>query len=424
MQTVTSTLKLRELIVTVVSRLQISRSLFHPKGNTTRKDPPAHWYEAQLIHYGLPPSKNKGTAVKRLLDAVNSGNLSELKHITTLENSLKKQWDANDRQTKKEIKDAAAQGKSTGQSKKRKADNATSAAATPTGAVPPKKSKTTTSAAKQNAAAPSRGAKKSVSVAKAPSINHTASPPPRPKQTARRGGGFAAVVSRQNSVANREARRRFSRGVSRKDSVSGKATAATKSSTPKAKPAPKASIKKEPKPSIKRERSPSSDAEMINAPVYPPAPLGYISGHYTISCPFIEDEWPDSIPEDGLSLTLCLDTPRIWVSYDLGMFEGVALVPERPLKASTEEFPLYMRGRDTSEGQMFFDDQWVGEIVFSGGGEIEGFVNLPSIGGMQRFYGSRQPGPPHVGVSAWQLMDEWEGYNEDRCEEERVNRWR
>lgn len=26
---------------------------------------PAHWYEAQLLHYGLPPSKVKGTAHKR-----------------------------------------------------------------------------------------------------------------------------------------------------------------------------------------------------------------------------------------------------------------------------------------------------------------------------------------------------------------------
>lgn len=35
---------------------------FAGKDNENR---PAHWYEAQLLHYGLPPSKVKGTAHKR-----------------------------------------------------------------------------------------------------------------------------------------------------------------------------------------------------------------------------------------------------------------------------------------------------------------------------------------------------------------------
>ena len=34
-------------------------------GTDGQKDRPAHWYEAQLIHYGLPPSKTKGTAKMR-----------------------------------------------------------------------------------------------------------------------------------------------------------------------------------------------------------------------------------------------------------------------------------------------------------------------------------------------------------------------
>ena len=52
------------------------QALFHPaSGQTTvpKSDPPAHWHKAQLLHYGLKPSDVKGTAVKRLLDAVNSG---------------------------------------------------------------------------------------------------------------------------------------------------------------------------------------------------------------------------------------------------------------------------------------------------------------------------------------------------------------
>lgn len=87
------------------------RDLFHPPQNSSVpvRDPPAHWYEAQLIHYGLPSSKVKGTAVKRLLDAVNSGRLAVPQAIVNVEKSLKKQWDANEKKAKKE----AAKGSTT-----------------------------------------------------------------------------------------------------------------------------------------------------------------------------------------------------------------------------------------------------------------------------------------------------------------------
>lgn len=45
-------------------------------GSDGSKDRPGHWYEAQLIHYGLPPSKTKSTAKMRLLDALNKGNVA------------------------------------------------------------------------------------------------------------------------------------------------------------------------------------------------------------------------------------------------------------------------------------------------------------------------------------------------------------
>lgn len=72
-----------------------------PPGQSASGDPPAHWYEAQLLHYGLPPSKVKGTAFKRLLDALNAGSLSVPPQITDTEKSLKKKWEANEREAKK-----------------------------------------------------------------------------------------------------------------------------------------------------------------------------------------------------------------------------------------------------------------------------------------------------------------------------------
>ncbi|KAI6080125.1 hypothetical protein F4821DRAFT_266199 [Hypoxylon rubiginosum] len=78
----------------------------------TLVDPPwseafQSWFEAQLIHYGLPPSKTKAVARMRLYDAVNGNYLSVPSHIKKLELDLKKEWPKNERETKKALKEIA-----------------------------------------------------------------------------------------------------------------------------------------------------------------------------------------------------------------------------------------------------------------------------------------------------------------------------
>ncbi|KAL2012179.1 hypothetical protein VTN00DRAFT_4897 [Thermoascus crustaceus] len=108
------------------------RALFHPPPGQppTTKDPPAHWYKAQLLHYGLQPSDNKGTAAKRLLDALNQGRLEVPVHLQRLERELKKEWDSNERKARKELaaaekakkaKEGAVASKQKGKGTKRKA---------------------------------------------------------------------------------------------------------------------------------------------------------------------------------------------------------------------------------------------------------------------------------------------------------------
>ena len=63
-------------------------------------DQVGHWYEAQLLHYGLPPSKTKAVAKVRLLDALNAGKLSIPPEITRLENEMKKEYQAADRKAR------------------------------------------------------------------------------------------------------------------------------------------------------------------------------------------------------------------------------------------------------------------------------------------------------------------------------------
>ncbi|KAJ9306463.1 hypothetical protein DTO217A2_4009 [Paecilomyces variotii] len=108
------------------------QALFHPLPGQppTVKDPPAHWYKAQLLHYGLQPSDNKGTAAKRLLDALNQGRLEIPVNLQQLERYLKKEWDSNERKARKELaaaekakkaKEGTVTLKQTGKGIKRKA---------------------------------------------------------------------------------------------------------------------------------------------------------------------------------------------------------------------------------------------------------------------------------------------------------------
>lgn len=54
------------------------------------RDQVAHWYEAQLIHYGLQRSKDKNTAKVRLQQAINQKKLTVPPHILDMEGQMKR----------------------------------------------------------------------------------------------------------------------------------------------------------------------------------------------------------------------------------------------------------------------------------------------------------------------------------------------
>lgn len=78
------------------------QALFQPAGTNidNNVDRVGHWYEAQLLHYGLPPSKNKAVAKTRLLDAYRTGNLAVPKDILKIEADLKKEWKKRDKESR------------------------------------------------------------------------------------------------------------------------------------------------------------------------------------------------------------------------------------------------------------------------------------------------------------------------------------
>lgn len=76
------------------------QSLFDTSTASKTPDPVGHWYEAQLLHYGLAPSKNKAVAKMRLLDAVRGGGLAVPRDIVKIEGDLKREWKRRDKEAR------------------------------------------------------------------------------------------------------------------------------------------------------------------------------------------------------------------------------------------------------------------------------------------------------------------------------------
>jgi hypothetical protein len=72
-----------------------------PEVSLPAKDPAWHYYSAQLIHYGLPVTKDKNGAKVRLLTAMNQFKLEVPAWVLKLEGELKKEWEAENRKMKK-----------------------------------------------------------------------------------------------------------------------------------------------------------------------------------------------------------------------------------------------------------------------------------------------------------------------------------
>lgn len=70
------------------------KELLLPRKNraAAARDEVGHWYEAQLVHYGLPQSKDKNTAKVRLTAALSSSSLLVPDNVREIESDLKKEY--------------------------------------------------------------------------------------------------------------------------------------------------------------------------------------------------------------------------------------------------------------------------------------------------------------------------------------------
>ncbi|KAL6861940.1 hypothetical protein J3F83DRAFT_216200 [Trichoderma novae-zelandiae] len=371
------------------------------------RDHTAHWFEAQLMHYGLPSSKVKSVARMRLFDAVRGGSLSVPLHLTELEQKLKKEWTKRDRDEKKAAKAAslkAAPRAEASTARKRKAEvtvNVTvNTSATAATASASKRTKTSASSADDSAPAPPRFATKQTArrgpgwrapgraepVRRAsPSPAPAPSSVPRTMQTARRGRPFAPRGRIESSQAQ--------------TSEHGGSDFATSSD--------------EAPPPYEEYSEPNNrfDGNSLS-------PLGLLNGRYDISSPYVESEWP--MYGSDFSLVLTIVGSSLWGRFDLGVIEGVLYIEQRPRASSLENIAFVWRGRE-AEGPILYDeDSNRGSLRFLGDGSIRGYFEYSDI----EFDGQRLPGQgTRSELDARTLQNEWDSYSEGEYERERVARW-
>ena len=189
------------------------QTLFQPAGAGAAAAPPdpvGHWYEAQLLHYGIAPSKNKAVAKMRLLDAVRGGGLAVPKDIAKIETDLKKEWKRKDKDAKagkSEVTETktATTAKSGGKRKRDGEEETETAQPAPktTAKKTAETNKKPASTAKAEAK-PKPEPKKTTAAAKKKDETAKKDPEPAPRgQTAKRGGarGGSTASSRSNAPA-------------------------------------------------------------------------------------------------------------------------------------------------------------------------------------------------------------------------------
>ena len=294
------------------------------------QDEVGHWYEAQCIHYGLPPSKTKSVAKVRLLNALNSGLLEVPRSIQRLEDEMRKEWNAAEKKAKAAYK-----------------------ATLSTKSSPGKK------------AAEASGSGKRKQTADGVNVNVNID-----------FGGFNQYMQLGESSTA------YSQGPPPLERA--------KSTTPVA-------IKSE----AQSWSSPLKNRETNYGVNYT---LGLINGRYDIQCPRIAQEWGTQ----ELFLILVMDTPRVWIRYDFGMFNGAMLLHERPYSVP-QRIDFNWRGRDHDGEIIGMRPLDAGHIVFLGNGRIEGTLQRGGYGDYD-FAGIRQPGNGTALIPKFEMLEEWNYY--------------
>ncbi|KAI1093409.1 hypothetical protein F5B19DRAFT_133728 [Rostrohypoxylon terebratum] len=398
------------------------------------KDHPAHWFEAQCIHYGLQPSKTKAVARMRLFDAVNTGKLSVPSNIKKLETELKKEWTKSEREAKKAVKDASSSASATKSTKRKAAADsvdftvsvgdinisvsansaakkskttATKAASTATASKTTKQKTASSSSTTKAKPKPTASPKKSSSAAPSSSAPTPSTPTARGRTSRGRGGHSHQGPGRSGAVAlapSPSPPRRIQ--TARRSRGWHPGLSHTYGSRTGYNNGPDNDDKND--VSVKAEDGDDGDDEL--------KPIGLLNGRYDINITdgMAIDDW-------DLSLVLTLNGSQLWGSFDLGCVRGVLKLPQRPYQPSYDPLDFIWRGREDGVGKISYGNNHRGRMKFLGDGRIEGEIDEYGI----VFTGRRTSGQnTRSEIDVATMKDEWDTYTYELFDEENSYKWR
>lgn len=412
--------------------------------DSSGKDQVSHWYEAQLIHYGLQRSKVKNTAKMRLHQAINSGKLkAQPAHLVDMEGQMKKEFTAAVRKSKIQTKSPAPPMKGAKRAREEESEQNS------------KKTKISLKVGDVSINIEDITASTTTKQKATKSVAAKSSAPRKPKESSLSGASKASAPAKwlgspkahpdnlfQGSPSARTivpAPQKPRKEIVKKEAIKKEPV---KKAPVKKEPVKKAPIKKNPvkKESIKKEpvkRKPVKKEPIENDPVpYDEnEPISYdedepfsydeddaidmdirpditkdqltITGVYNIDCQQLADQAPDHA--DKFRLFLCVDNEagKIWGGFDLAWKSGHIKIDDIGFNT---ELTFGWRARDYEDnGRLTFGRGCYGNIEFDGNGEIHGiFFNL--FHEPVYFQGYRRPGPLWCGKSSYTFQTEWNGY--------------
>jgi hypothetical protein len=378
------------------------------------KDQVGHWWEAQLIHYGLKRTKDKNAAKVRLQQALAQGKLQNAPpHLVDMEKDMKKDYQSAIRRASKVKPESANVGKrkrgdqseaTSGETKISIRVGNVAIDIDQSGPTSSKKRKsastsTTDQTASKKAKTPATADRKpSTSSKKTPSSTANSAAPRKTKQAKPSQDHPENVVHRSSSTSKSKATKR---------------EADIKRSPP---PSPPPSTKSDP-------NAPRATPSINPAPTN--KPTGYlfdsdamdtradisrdqinVTGVYALHCPQVAEQLPELAHNFCLRLAVDHESGLAWGAFDLAMKSSVIKMDQISI-GSTMTFGW--RARDSWEGSLRFGRACHGEMVLDGRGGVRGVIHS-LFNESCEFEAKRKLGPLWCGRSISQLQKEWDGF--------------
>ncbi|RVX75630.1 hypothetical protein B0A52_00983 [Exophiala mesophila] len=397
------------------------------KSSAANGDQVAHWYEAQLVHYGLPRSRDKNTAKVRLMQAITTkpGGLKVPKELDQLEKDLKKEYSAAVKKAGVYPRSTGGKGSvaegGSGSSKKRKAGVGDSLEETKSTTISVKvgdavveinqhiqssKKAKVVVAGKKSATSTTKTTTTKANKDKSPKTTRTVTKKsdPKPKGTASPKPNSKTTKSTPTA---RTAQSGSKAGPSQARST-GPATKSTSSQQKKEEKLSKTqgqSEKKQPSQSY-THHSHSHDYHDHNSSYYSdndsdePPPydsIDFTSRQSSVASDEASNRYeddgddPDSVQISGsyeisvqyirthcdLSLRIDHGSGRLWGRFGIGSKDGILRIDDLSGLAEGEVVSFGWRAADDQTGDLRFGRGCFGEVRFYGRGRVEGrFIGL------------------------------------------------